>query len=309
MGRFMPSESETSAPAVGGTLRMFCKKCGYALVGLESRVCPECGLGFDPGNRKTFSRKPPRGWVWRWGKRVAAVVLLLMLAAGAGLGWLWWGWHAEQSTIARLRAINQHFTVASIGPQRLRWVLGGRLGYLAERVDSAEVHDLRAAETERLDFRSLTQIKKLVLLDCEVSNRELNRLAGLAKLRELGFYGLRIEKPDLAFLEKLPALTKLVLMGSWVHKAGFEDIRQLGHLKVLIVPYTSLNDAELQQFGGSSSLEELRTDWISDGSFVHLKRLKSLKRLHTGWRQEALDESRGVAKLKQAIPGLQVIGG
>src|SRR3954464_2705525 len=107
MTPFMPSESESSTPAASMTPRMFCKGCGYALVGLESRVCPECGRAFDPANRRTFARKPPRGWVWRWGRRVLALVLLLMLTAGAGLGWLWWGWHAEQPTIARLRGPDQ----------------------------------------------------------------------------------------------------------------------------------------------------------------------------------------------------------
>lgn len=85
MARLMATESESSAPAIAATPRMFCKGCGYALAGLESRLCPECGRGFDPANRRTFARKPPRGWVWRWMRRATALLFLLMLTAFASV--------------------------------------------------------------------------------------------------------------------------------------------------------------------------------------------------------------------------------
>src|SRR5258706_8670480 len=100
MAGIMPQASDLSGPAIAMIPRIFCKGCGYALIGLPGRICPECGRGFDPANRRTFAKRPPRGWVWRWGRRLAAVVLLLLLSAGAGLWWLWWGWQAEQPTIA-----------------------------------------------------------------------------------------------------------------------------------------------------------------------------------------------------------------
>jgi hypothetical protein len=307
MTRVMPTESKSSAPAASTTPRMFCKKCGYVLVGLESRVCPECGRTFDPANRRTFAARPPRRWAWRWGKRLAALVLLVMLTAGATLGWLWWGWHAEQPTIARLGAFGQRVTVAHIGPPRLRWVLGKRWGYLIERVNWAEVTRLEAAKTEQLDFRSLTQIEQLTLWECESSSHDLSNLAGLVKLRELGLYGLRVEKPDLAFLEKLPALSKLYLSGKWVSSAGFEQIGRLGHLKELSLFETGTTDGDLQRLRGLSSLERLNLERnpISDAGLVNLQGLKSLKLL---WVDLRLVDSPGMAKLKQAIPGLQVSG-
>ena len=307
MAIIMPPESQPSAPAASATPRVFCKGCGYALVGLESSKCPECGRGFDLGDPRTFARRPPRSWVWRWGRRLAAVVLLLGLAAAAGLLWLWWGWRAEQPTIARLRGPGQQFTVAPIGPPRLRSVLGKRLGYLTDRVDWAVVEGLEAAETEQLDFRSLTQIETFWLVDCELSNRKLSSLAGLAKLRDLRLYDLRIEKPDLAFLEKLPAFTTLVLQGKWVADAGLESIGRLWHLKYLWLINTGLADADLQHLRDLSSLEQLdlQRNPISDAGLEHLQGLKSLKLLFI---DEQPVNSLGIAKLKQAIPGLQVMG-
>jgi hypothetical protein len=114
--------------------------------------------------------------------------------------------------------------VAPIGPERLRWVLGKRWGYLAERVERVDLFGLKAADTEALDLGSFSQIQTLWLNDCEVSNSALNHLAGLKKLQELHLWYLKIEKPDLALVEKLPALSTLGLHGEWIPRAGLKYI-------------------------------------------------------------------------------------
>jgi hypothetical protein len=192
----MPEQSESSAPAIATTPRVFCKECGYALVGLESSQCPECGRGFDLGNRRTFARRPPRRALWRWGRRLLALVLLLLLTAGAGVGWLWWGWRAEQPTIARLQGHKAILHMEPIGPERLRWMLGERLGYLTDRVHSAQVVSLCAAQTEPLDFGAFAHIQHFSLGACELTNSTLSHLQGLAKLHDLRLWELRIENPD-----------------------------------------------------------------------------------------------------------------
>ncbi len=59
---------QTDSPKVG-----HCWECGYSLRGLESRRCPECGRGFDPGDLATMDmdhdvgpaarrRMRPPGW-------------------------------------------------------------------------------------------------------------------------------------------------------------------------------------------------------------------------------------------------------
>ena len=300
-------ETDRTVPGASMTPRVFCKGCGYALVGLASCKCPECGRGFDLGDRRTFAQRPPRGWVWRWGRRVAGVVLLLLLAAGVGLFWLWWGWHAEQPTIAQLRGTGKEFTVRSIGSERLRSVLGKRLEDLTDRVDSVRMVRLGAAETNQLDFRTLTHIQKLILVECELSNSNLSHLAGLRKLKVLGLNSVRIEKPDLAFLETLPALSALQLKGKWVANSGVDHIRGLKHLQYLDLRETGINDDDLQKLRSLSSLDHLliSENPISEAGLEHLIALKSLRLLVI---DETLLDSAGVAKLKQAIPGLEVSG-
>ncbi len=70
-----------------------CLRCGYALRGLPTCVCPECGSGFDPANRDSYGpwrRRPSsrehRGFVPAW---LAASVVLAFALACAGLPPIW----------------------------------------------------------------------------------------------------------------------------------------------------------------------------------------------------------------------------
>jgi len=233
------------------------------------------------------------------------VVLFLMLGAGVGVLWLWWGWRGEQKTIGQLRTLHQRVDVAPIGPPRLRWVLGDRLGYLTERVDTVAVWRLGKAETKQFDFRSLAYIQELSLAECELTNSDLTNLGGMRKLRELSLDDLKIENPDLAFLEKLPALSSLTLTGNWVPRTGLKHVVGLKNLKNLALPRAGMNDGDLQQLQGLFTLEQLdlRGNPISDVGLGELKGLKSLRFLKI---DKTLLDSSGAAKLRHAIPGLNV---
>jgi hypothetical protein len=58
---------------------MWCEKCGYALDGLSEERCPECGLSFDPGNAKTFRRRPLPP-AWRFPTILAAAAAIILIA-------------------------------------------------------------------------------------------------------------------------------------------------------------------------------------------------------------------------------------
>ena len=52
----MAGQRSGSAPGPG----MYCRKCFYALGGLDTNRCPECGREFDPADRRTYRRRQPR---------------------------------------------------------------------------------------------------------------------------------------------------------------------------------------------------------------------------------------------------------
>lgn len=303
----MTQESENCAPGASSTPQAYCKGCGYALVGLQSSTCPECGRGFDLLNRRTFARRPPRSWVWRWGRRVLALVLLFALAAGAGVGWLWWGWHSEQKTIAQLHGSIMTMKMKPIGPERLRWVLGARLAYLTDRVNVLKVGSPIPTGIQQVDFRSLTHVQRLSLFESELSGSSLATLAGLGRLEQLSLLGLRTENADFAFLEKLPALRTLELRGAWVDKPTLACVSHLGRLKVLIIQNAGIDDSDLRELQGLHSLEELYLDGneITDAGLEHLRGLASLQTLVIDFSPA---NSSGVAKLKKEILGLNVFG-
>ena len=141
-------------PASAATLKLLrsAVAVGMRLVGLSSNRCPECGREFDLANRRSYARRPPRGWLRRWGWRVAGMLLLFVLLCGLAFGWLWWGWHSEQKTITQLQEYRAMITAMPTGPKWLGKVLGNRLGYLRERVSELYIHDLSAAQMDRIDF-------------------------------------------------------------------------------------------------------------------------------------------------------------
>jgi hypothetical protein len=67
----MTTETATSSPAIIGA----CRGCGYALQGLSSNRCPECGRTFDPNDPKTM----------HIGRRAGRIGLLL----GRPIRWTW----------------------------------------------------------------------------------------------------------------------------------------------------------------------------------------------------------------------------
>src|SRR3954447_17012614 len=58
-----------------------CWECGYALRGLASRRCPECGRAFDPADPTTVNTGQVVGPVTRWLMSPPGSLMYLLLAA------------------------------------------------------------------------------------------------------------------------------------------------------------------------------------------------------------------------------------
>src|SRR4051812_34313639 len=79
----MPSTADPASPPVGS-----CRGCGYALRGLSSNRCPECGREFDPADRKTMNMGRRPGMIARrLARPLGWPVLAAMLLASAGIAY------------------------------------------------------------------------------------------------------------------------------------------------------------------------------------------------------------------------------
>jgi hypothetical protein len=300
----MPSQSIQTAPDVTANPHAFCRRCGYALIGISATKCPECGRSFDPSKPRTFARRPPRA-LWRWIRRLAGLILCLTLIVGLVLGWFWYGWHREQQTISQLQHAEALIKIKQIGPSVLDTILGKRLAFLRDRVYEVQLFNREAAEIERLDFSSLKRLETLTFLDCRLNNGILSNVSDASNLHTLHFGFDTFDKPDLACLAKLSRLTELGFWKMNVNDAGISHVGDLTRLKVLHLDFIAITDGGLESVEGLSELEELHLVGapITDAGLAHLRNLKSLRVLDI---HPAKVSAASVERLKQSIPNLDV---
>jgi len=301
----MPPHRESSAPAASMTPRVFCKGCGYALVGLSSNQCPECGRGFDPGNPRSFARRPPRGWMARWGRRVAGMLVLLVLAGGLGVGWLWWGWQQEQKTVGQLRLLDSQIEFQEIGPHWMGKLLGDKLGYLRQRVHGVTVYSLKQSQVQDLDLRALGQLEALTLYNCDIDDRVIVNIGQLTRLRRLRLPRLDSEGLNLAPFSRLENLRELYLSGRAINDTALKHVAARHRLEELSLYDTAITDDGLRHLQSLGSLQRLYIyrSSITDAGLAELKSLASLRHLGMAWTGVT---RAGVERMKKEVPSLDL---
>jgi hypothetical protein len=296
---------EQAGPAASSQVRAFCRRCGYALVGLPGRVCPECGGEFDLSDPRTFARRPPRGWVRTWSLRIGVPILLVAVFAAGGLGWLWLGWHVGQPTIGQLTMCRATVDTTQIGPERLGTILGNRLGYLRDRITGVRVDGMKAKELTKMDFGSLGSLEKLSLFNGEFDQRVLVNIGQAKGLKYLNLGFAKIKTPDLSFLRNLRALESLSLWCVELDDDALSNLEGAKKLKTLNLDMTHAGNAGLEHLRQLLAMEELHLEdtRITDAGLEYLKNLKSLREI---WIKGTRVSQEGIAGLKRAIPGVVV---
>jgi hypothetical protein len=305
MGFRMPRATGHPAPDAAAKPRAFCRKCGYALIGLASHRCPECGREFNLAHRRSYAKRPPRRWVWRWARRITALLLLLLLFAGLGLGWLGWGWHSEQATIRQLKQFNAQIQTTEVGPQWLERALGHRLGYLRQRISRLELCNLSAKDMEGIDLQALGHLDELYLFQCDL---EAARVDGLGRARALR--GLRVTlednvRPNLTFLDHLTGLETISLTGFGIDDSALRHVGKLKRLTDINLFQTRVSDRGLDPLRELPGLKNLSI-WsaaLTDQGLARIGQLPSLRVL-TLYGNRISDEAK--RNLKKKRPELDV---
>ncbi len=224
---------------------MYCRKCGYQLVGLSENRCPECGRVFDPGDGRTFLQRP-KAWHARRRRRwVIGILLCLLLLPGLGLGFLYVQWRIEQWAVTRITHLGGTVAVNRTGSPRLQRALGSRLDFLLDRVGSVR---LRGPAVTNTDMRYVGRLKQATILDLEnaaVTDVGLLALRGLGELQRLDLTGTGITDSGLPAVGCFARLQRLYLGRTPVSDAGLAHLASLSNLQILDLHQTAISGAGL----------------------------------------------------------------
>ena len=247
-----PQTPSKSAPATGGMPVRYCKKCGYALCGLQSPRCPECGREFDLGDPRSTRSRPPRSWMW-YVRRAGFVLLAIILVLAATWLWFYWDWRTEKQALAELRPEGR-----VQGPRLPSWLdfeyhdnaewLRGHLaegGFVLDRTTELVI---RGPQHDLATIAHLKRLQALGLYDTGVS--DLTPLAGLTDMRRLW-----IDGGDISDLSKISGMTSLMDLYLF-HLPGLTDFSALSKLKTLA--RLGLNHASISDLTPLAGLTELQ---------------------------------------------------
>ncbi len=213
---------------------MFCRGCGYALIGLPGNRCPECGRDFDPGNPKTFLAHP-RQSVRRRLVKIVLVLVCLTLPLDGYIGYLAWQVDQETKAIQILGAnggsVNAYYDIM---PSWLEGVVPDRAAWLWKRAKDVDID-----RYSRNVAQSLEAVAKLKSLRIFVVDNPTGKAINLANLKGL------------------TALEWLALGDNSVTDAGLEQIKGLTALQTLGIASSHVTDAGLAQLKGLTALQDL----------------------------------------------------
>jgi hypothetical protein len=268
-----------NAPLSAAGSQIYCRTCGYALIGLTSRRCPECGRKFNPSNPKSFLARPPRIILRRIAKLVL-VLFCLTLPVDSYFGYLIWQVHQERKTIQFLVANGASVSTYDTTPLWAKRVLRGHAAWLWRRA-------------------SLVDLDRLP----DNTNNVAPHMAAVEHLKSLRFlyiWPAPATDSDLANLRDLTTLQRLDLHCTSVTDAGLVNLKGLTTLLELDLGDTSVTDASLANLKGLTALQTLSLDhtFVTDGGLANLNGLKALDDLYLGG---TLVTDKGVAKLQASL--------
>lgn len=128
----------------------------------------------------------------------------------------------------------------------------------------------------------LPQLKKLSLLECNITDDGMKRLSPLVNLEELDLEGNVLSDKGLEAIEKLTKLRRLTLSVTDITDAGLNHLKEMKSLRILRIRTSKkITDRVMAHLSALENLEELDLsgDSIAGSGLVHLGKLTKLKEL------------------------------
>jgi hypothetical protein len=148
-------------------------------------------------------------------------------------------------------------------------------------------------------------VKNITFYGSKITDADLAHLEGLDRLVHLYLMETKITDAGLQHLEGLKQLQVLDLSDTAITDAGLERLKGLTKLRILELQGTRISDAGLKNLQGMTQLIAIRlgNTGVSDAGLEPLEDLKSLQVL--ALRKTKVTDA-GIAKLKKALPQLQI---
>ena len=153
----------------------------------------------------------------------------------------------------------------------------------------------------------LTGLSKLQVTTRRASPASVGHLAGMTRLKTLRVYGVPVGDDDLAVLAGMGGLQELQLDSPRITNAGLaRHIARLSALESLGVHGRGITDSGLALLRGLPHLRELDLSgtMLTDAGLTHLVGLRDLDTLTV---RRTLVTAAGLAELRKARPGIQVV--
>ena len=261
------------------TIAIFCRKCGYALIGLSEARCPECGRPFDPADPRSFLRLPHTWSLRRWLRRLSWVLASLAVGFLLYVGGLWAYLRvnyyrsalAEKPHIAALQQAGCTITLAAAGTWARDLAKPFGWYYMTE-----SARDLIQGWQQPLsagDLRHMAALGKLRTLRVGMGPFDAAGLAYLDNLR------------DLESLEIYPAVGSRTATGCPARRMGInaqmQHLEGLTQLQAVFLSYTDVNNDGLRHLRGLSRISMLSLDCtqITDEGLAYLVGMKHMRYL------------------------------
>jgi hypothetical protein len=226
---------------------MYCRGCGYALIGLPSNRCPECGRDFDPDNSRTFVVRPRRVVL----RKIVIIVLvfscLTALVFASYFGYLAWQVHQEAKAIQMLEVNGWKVDTYDTRPPWAKFIFRRHGTWLWRRALSVWVNPQNNVAQSMAAVADLKSLGNLYLHRAPVSDKDLAKIKDLTTLSVL-YLGDQITDAGLAQLKRLPALHALDLTCPHVTDEGLAQLKSLASLQLLILCNTCVTGAGVADF-------------------------------------------------------------